>query len=428
MKTISLYSATERRALLLGGVLFAGYVITAPFSSWLALTGWLRLPLQFILATIAFGFPFWVTRFWNKPLRFIESGEDWLALAMLPLLFISYLLGSSTGRSFNHFLSFGFVFGVYLVFVKFWLRQTEARLEYLMALATAAVWLSCLVGITEWTALNVFAIEIRPWFILDDKVSNMDYYDQFFFKSIAGGAEEPSLFAFNLNCLFPLGLLWYRLNPNRPEAAFYIPVYLFALLATASAGGIGFAIIGFIVALAFTPHVKYIIRITGGIGIVLLLGWIFFDFLSPAVQFKAQSLVNKLFSKFTFNNDSAAMRVHAWRAALNDWQNSPWLGRGPGYGNEAYAGFGYQSAFLKILAEGGIFNLLLFSSFLGFLFYKAIKMPLESRPFFIAAFTAGALHLFIADAYYHVSFWITVVAIQLAHNQAMDIKLRRVKA
>lgn len=418
MRSLSVHSNQERWSLLLGGLLFAGYVVTAPFSSWLALTGWLRLPLQFILGTIVLGLPFWITKFWQAPKVFIESEEDILTLAMLPLLWVSFLMGSGSGRSFNHLLSFVFVFGVYLIFVKYWYRLSHLSIEPLLGLCAASVWLSSIVGITEWTALNVFNIEIRPWFILDEKVSNMDYYDQFFFKSIAGGAEEPSLYAFNLNCLFPLGLLWYQLHPKRAEAALFFPAYVVALLATASAGGIGFAIIGGLMALAFTPHIKYIIRAISGVALVLFLGWVFFDFLSPSIQFKAQSLVDKLFSKVTFNNDSAAMRVHAWQAAIIDWQSSPFFGKGPGYGNEAYSGFGYQSAYLKILAEGGLLSLLLFVGFLGVVFYKAIKMPLDSRPYFVAAFMAGALHLFIADAYYHISFWIVVAAIQLSHTLA----------
>jgi hypothetical protein len=399
-----------------------GFILFAPFAAWFSITGWLRPPVDFLLIALIASAPVLVVRFFKKPASLFISGEDVVLLVLSALIWVSFLYGPGTGKSFNHALSFTFCFTCYLMlFKRMWL-DTRLPLMDLFRWALYAVILTDLIIIAEWGLLNLAGIKIRQYFIFTESVTNMNYYYQYFFLSVAGPAEEPSLICFNINALFPLGLYWLKTTGKQKELAWYVALHVITLIFTASSGGIGFLLIGFFVAHLLEYHPIQLLRM--GLSVVGGVLMVFATYLlsPPALQLKAESFFVQITSKFLFTNASADMREGAWSHGIKDFLSSPWIGKGPAYGHHAYNMFGYQSTYVKLLAEMGIFSLLLYLLFLALVFVRLMKIKPPLRKYLAMSFVASTLHWAIADCYYHVSFWIAIAAIQLIHYEREQVR------
>jgi O-antigen ligase len=80
--------------------------------------------------------------------------------------------------------------------------------------------------------------------------------------------------------------------------------------------------------------------------------------------------------------------------------------------------FGYQNTYLKILAETGIFSLLFF---LIFLLRKWVTLlTIEDKALLRClhlSFLACVMHWYIADCFYHPSFWISLSCIGIFNGK-----------
>ena len=113
---------------------------------------------------------------------------------------------------------------------------------------------------------------------------------------------------------------------------------------------------------------------------------------------------------FSFLPQGAADRFVVWRAAFNMIKEHPFLGKGVGtfmayfrdYSNRniQYA----HNCFLQIWAEAGIFSLISFLSFLGFLLWGAIAAFTKNRNFIILGIFAG-LSGFLVHSFFDTHFY-----------------------
>lgn len=392
------------------------YVILAPWASWLAITGWLRLPVMVLLACLVCLTIGLITSFIRCPLQIIKSKEDIWLLGLVCMSIIAFLINeqTNTSRSLNHVFSIAFFVFIYLILFKWaWLRLGLSVEDLFKYIALGLVLADGII-ILEWVFVNVFSSTIlRDTFILNYSVANMSYYQQPFFKSVPGMAEEPSLMTFNINCLFPLAYYYCK---NYCRAAYMyglIALQILALVATASAGGIGFFILGFLIGQISVIKPSRIFQFLYA-GIIRLGVLVFVYFLLPELlKTKADFFLDKIKGKFVFEDASAGMRTRAWASGITDWLESPWFGRGPAFGHEAYQGFGYQSMYIKLLAETGIISIVFICIFFVLLWRKIMMLPVYLRPWIAMAIASGMMHLMISDAYYHASFWVAVAGLQL---------------
>lgn len=394
-----------------------GYILFAPWTAWLCLTGWLRPPIDFLILALLASIPAFLTRLEKRPKTFFLAQEDFLLLAVAGIAWLSFTQGSLTSKSFNHTFSYTFVFTVFLILYKRMWVDSGLKIEQLFKMAMYAVLLGDLIIAVEWSLLNFGGILIRQYFIIAENVTNMDYYDQSFFKSVGGTAEEPSLMCYNVNALFPLG--WYYLSRlgKKGQAGLYVTLHMLALIMTASSGGIGFMVIGLCVAYGLEARRHQLANLLWSFLLVAALGTVMYVLLPIAIQVKADAFFHQITSKMLFENRSADMREEAWTKGVQDFLRHPFIGNGPAYGHEAYNMFGYQSWYWKLLAETGVFSLLLVWGFLAVIWLRIWRIRQPLRRFLIISFTASVLHWAIADCYYHVSFWIVICAIQLIHRE-----------
>jgi O-antigen ligase len=238
------------------------------------------------------------------------------------------------------------------------------------------------------------------------------FYDQFFFKSVGGVCEEPSLMAMNINVLFPMGYIYVKKYFPGVMLNIYSGLFVLAQIFMASSGGIGFFLLALIIYNMIYINPKVYANIISIIAVVGIIGSIIFIYLPDDLVRKSESFVEHVSSKIFFKNRSASMRTEAWNYGIEDWLSSPIVGKGPGFGNEGHNGFGYQSCYIKLMAEMGTPSTLLFILFLAVVVYRVLKLPREYRKMMFFSTVSCIMHFMIADGYYHIPFWIAVSFVQ----------------
>lgn len=392
-----------------------GYILFAPWTTWLALTGWLRLPVVFLLASIVPALPYLLTDLVKRPAQIFSLREDWLLVLVSGLAWVAFFNGPMMGRSMNHAMSFTFAFMIYAIYGRWLFRRMGVSVTQIFATAMWAVIICDVIVVIEWITANFTGLVIRRWFVFDQSVTNMDFYYQLFFKSVAGVCEEPSLMAFNLNCLFPLGIYYLLQTGTRWQVNAYITLTLVAQVFIASSGGLGFLLIGYVWGNFATIDWRRVGGVLRNLAVAITVSLLVYVNLPFEQQRKAEDFVVHVGKKIMFSSASSSMRLEAWRWAINDWLSSPIIGTYPGYGNINHNHFGYQSGYLKILAETGAISLLLFVAWVVFTYVRISRVNKELRPYMVMAWVGGFGHLIIADGYYHISLWIPVAALHLIY-------------
>lgn len=393
-------------------ILLALYITFSSFTAWLALTGWLRVPVVILLLITLLFFTRFLYLFFFKTARLITSPEDVVLIVLTLLIWVSFTMGTGSGRSFNHALSYTFVFFLYNILCKHIFIYLNIKPDTILKYAAYGFMLPALIVIVEWAMLNFFGVVIRQYFILTNVVSNMVFYDQFFFKSVGGVCEEPSLMAMNINVLFPMGYIYVKKYFPGVMLNIYSGLFVLAQIFMASSGGIGFFLLALIIYNTIYINPKVYANIISIIAVVGIIGGIIFIYLPDDLVRKSESFVEHVSSKIFFKNRSASMRTEAWNYGIEDWFSSPIVGKGPGFGNEGHNGFGYQSCYIKLMAEMGTPSTLLFILFLAVVVYRVLKLPREYRKMMFFSTVSCIMHFMIADGYYHIPFWIAVSFVQ----------------
>ena len=114
---------------------------------------------------------------------------------------------------------------------------------------------------------------------------------------------------------------------------------------------------------------------------------------------------------YSFHPQGDADRFVVWRATFNMVKEHPFLGKGVGtfmaYFRDYVSNKNIQYAhncFLQIWAETGIFSLISFLSFLGFLLWGAITAFVKNRNFIILGIFAG-LSGFLVHSFFDTHFY-----------------------
>ncbi|TXK44905.1 hypothetical protein FVR03_13195 [Pontibacter qinzhouensis] len=391
------------------------FLIFSPFTSYFALSGWLRLPVMLLLITISA----FLIKLIFKPKIKIKALKikdyDILLIVFLGIVWVSFITGFANKRSFNHSLAYTFAIGAYYFILRIIVHYEKLDAGFIMKMfAISAVVCSCIITL-DFILINVFKIGIRGYFInLDNGSANMLYYIRGRAWAVGGVAEEPGSMALLMNIICPVGILYYKLRENQFMQYFLTILYLFSMIFLFSAAGMLILILvyGFIFSCTFLLSKRITIKKSNILAIFLLIG------ISALLVVKYYAVLekplNELSDKVLFKNNSysASIRLHTWVTAFKDWFMNPFLGNGPGYGVEKYT-LGYHSIYLTILADLGIFAIIAFVSFLikfgGNLFW----LNPQIRTYFMLPFLSTLVHLAIVGDFYHAPFWILLILIQL---------------
>lgn len=391
------------------------FIFFTPFTSYFAISGWLRLPIVLSLITSLF---FLVSFIQRKKIKFdFFFVEDIFLFFFLITVYISFLLGYLEIRSLNHTLAYTISILLFFFTTKLIISNTDVSIKDISKTACNSFYIVSLIIILDSLLKNIYDIELRSMFVEPDgKVANMNYYIRSGFYSVAGVAEEPGNMAFYLNIFFSFAAFYYKsINKN---LILLIVILIICQLMMLSSSGIANAIIALFLISFFSifKNPKLILSIF----FFGLLSVIYITFFSND-RFKSN--FNIIFNKVLFSeskHSSSQARINQWSRGLDNFFKHPIFGNGPGFGvNEDQEG--YLSVYLTILSDIGIIGFLLFALFLTIIFLKAYKIPKDFSKIVLFGIITSYLHIFVISDFYQPSFWILLIFVQLVHQKYKNV-------
>ena len=394
------------------------FIIFSPFTSYFAISPWLRFPVVlllfvylFFLIKIAFG-----RKIRNKFFSKIAI-DDFILLIVITCMIISVLFN---GEGLNHLLAYSFVFIMYFVLMKKVVDSENINLFFILRMFAVSAFICGIIIITDWILVNFFSIGFRAYFVsVDNKIANMLYYDKGYFITVGGVAEEPGSMAMLMNIIFPMGILYWRLMGIYWRCVLLVGVYVVSSFFIFSTAGIIAASVSIgCVSLfnLFSRNRGLRINIKTFISLVVIFVFLVI-FGGEIIDRNIDTLtkqINEIGSKIFLSNQnpSADIRNETWRSAIKNWEASPIWGNGPGDGVKRY-GFGYHSVYLTILADAGILSFLLFLFFILIQILKLRNVPVEYRSYISVALFSSLIHFSILGDFYHAPFWILLILINI---------------
>lgn len=409
--------------------LFYLFIFFAPFTSFFALSAWLRMPViinQLLFLVLIIG----VFKNNRVKTKWIVK-EDLFLLVFFALVWLSFLFGFLEKRSFNHSLAYTNSILFYFFLSKYVIELFQIPSIKIAKVVYRSFAVCSFIMIVDFIGRNYFNVSLRQTFSeADGAISNMDYFIRTGFRRVGGVAEEPGHMAMFYNIYFGISL--YYISLKKQNKSFYVWVFSLFIVCQfmmfSNAGIILPVIAGIFIfsinklkRLKITP--KQILIVFSSLVLVIIVGVVilFFDIGNTAQIFE------EFFDKVFFNESdnaysSSGQRLKQWSRALKNFTGRPLLGNGPGFGvNEDPEG--YLSVYLTILSDVGIIALLFFLSFQERLIRKVMSLDTTLRSCLLFSVITSFLHLIIIADFYHAPLWILFVFIQLIYKEKTALKL-----
>ena len=398
------------------------FVFFAPFTSFFALSAWLRIPivinlLLFVFLIISI---FQIGKINNKWLL----KEDLFLIGFLILVVTSFLFGFKEKRSFNHLLAYTNAIVFYFFLSKYVIIHLSISSKEIARICYLSFITCSIIIIFDFIGKNYFDISLRNIFsTADGKISNMDYFIRFGFFRVGGVAEEPGTMSLFYNLYFGLALYYVQLKQEVKKFKWLLLLFIVSHFAMMSNAGITLPILALL--MIFTINKLDRLTITKNqlffgvaTAIVIVFGAIavfYFD-VGNTAQIADEFLNKILFTEEHKNYSSSGQRLKHWGRALRNFIKNPIFGFGPGYGVEEDQE-GYLSVYLTILADIGLLAFLLFIAFQEALLKKVMSLPVRTRNFLLFSVITSLLHLLIVSDFYHAPIWILFALIQLIYKE-----------
>lgn len=347
-------------------------------------------------------------------LRFRITAEDVFILMFLLASTISVLLNVSRySLNFNHLYAELSVTALYYFNIKAALvnsayRQAPAKI--LNAVYTAAV-IIAITGIVDYAFLTqgVNIAEILPMEQANVVAgTGMDSRARGFFV-------EPTDFAMALNAFFPMLLLYTFYTRSMGWVAWLSSIYVFGLIISRSAAGIGGLLIGILMALimaVFSRDIKFLRTIKIG----LLFFCCLFLVMGVAEMF-FEGFWSSIIAKILFSEESssAVARTEAYSRIFSLLSSAGvriLYGYGTGFLSGEF-GSGSHSWFLSVLTENGIVGLGILFTLILYVFLRLYRMKSKLKYGLLISFVAVNIQYLTQTGFYFPFFWILLVFAQL---------------
>ncbi len=399
--------------------LFHSFVFLAPFTSFFALSAWIRLPVavnQFLfLITIVS-----VLIYGKVKTRWILK-EDLYLLSFLGIVWLSFLLGFKERRSFNHALAYTNAIIFFYLLSKYVVNHLTITSRQIAKTVYYSFITSSIIILTDFIGINYLNFGVREIYsVVDGKTSNMDYYIRGGLKRVGGVAEEPGTMALFYNVYFGITLYFLTLNKYSSKIKYVIIIYTLSHFAMLSNAGITLGVFSLIAIFMYEKlkrnkiskkQINRILLLTVSSLIIMSV-----LFISDVENIRVYSV--EFFNKITFSESesvtSSKQRIFGWKRAWHNFISHPIFGYGPGYGvhenNE-----GYLSVYLTILADIGFIGLGFFVAFQQAVFKRALQVSSKVRPFILFSLVTSFLHLLIVSDFYHAPVWILLMWVQVTY-------------
>lgn len=402
--------------------LFYIFLLLAPFTSFFAVSPWLRLPVvvNIVLLLITLVSFLKVKKIKLKGVK----KEDLYLIVFLILVWVSFLLGFREKRSFNHSLAYTYAILLYFFLVKSIIQFYKissikiARPIYLSFLICSGIIMIDFVG------KNFFGISFRQVFsTADGMISNMDYYIRAGLYRVGGVAEEPGSMALFYNVYFGIAMYYLYQKEKTFMYKWLLFIFIVCHFMMFSNAGIALFLIAGILVFTFnrlkrlTITKKQLNLILYGTIMIVLSFIVVLVFDAGNLKTSLNDFLNKiLFSESHMSYSSSGQRLKQWYRAIMNFVKHPILGNGPGYGVDEDAE-GYLSMYLTFLSDIGLVAFVFFIGFQEIIVKKVLSLPEKVRSFLLFSIITSFLHLIIVSDFYHAPFWILLAFIQLVYTE-----------
>jgi len=407
--------------------LFYLFIFFAPFTSFFALSAWLRLPViinQILFITVVLMI-FKQNTFKTKWIL----KEDLFLITFLGLVWVGFLLGFRERRSFNHSLAYTNSIFFYFFLSKYIITTYKIPSIKIAKIIYWSFLTSSIIIIADFIGKNYYNYSLRETFsTVDGIISNMDYFIRAGMFHVGGVAEEPGHMAMFYNIYFGISLYYIYTKEKVKLYKWTILLFIAAHFAMFSNAGIVLPIIA--VFLIFSLNKLRRLKITTK-QLFALLGLLFsIVIVSGAVLFfdigQTNQLLEEFFNKIFFNESagysSSGQRLKQWGRALSNFIKHPIFGNGPGFGVNEDAE-GYLSVYLTILSDLGVIAFLFFIAFQESLISKVMKLKVNIRNVLLFSVITSFFHLIIIADFYHAPLWILFVLIQLVYKENKEVRI-----
>ncbi len=401
--------------------LFYLFVFFAPFTSFFALSAWLRIPIivnQLLFIVLIIG----IFKKGKLKRKWILK-EDLFLLGFLILVWLSFLFGFLEKRSFNHSLAYTNSILFYFFITKYVISSIKISSKQIAKIMYWSLLASSIIIIIDFIGINYLDFSVRRLFSkVDGAISNMDYFIRNGFKRVGGVAEEPGHMALFYNIYFGASLYYLNFKNSIKKYVIIALLFVFCQFAMFSNAGIVLPIIAFIIIFSINKLKKFNISHKQILLIILIFTTILIAIIATLLFDigNISEALEKFWKKIIFNEDtsysSSGQRLKQWQRALQNFIKKPILGNGPGFGVDEDAE-GYLSVYLTILSDIGIIAFLLFLSFQQALIQKIMKLKPSYRSFLLFSVITSFLHLIIVADFYHAPLWILFAFIQLVYKE-----------
>ncbi|CAA0155531.1 membrane hypothetical protein [Tenacibaculum maritimum] len=405
--------------------LFYLFIFFAPFTSFFALSAWLRLPViinQLLFITLL------ITLLKNNRIntKWLVK-EDLYLLSFLGLIWLSFFLGFREKRSFNHSLAYtnAIIFFFFLSkYVIHFLRVSSIKIAKVFYLSFI---FSSIIILIDFIGKNYYNFSLRETYATSES-SNMNYFIRSNMFRVGGVAEEPGSMALFYNIYFGVSL--YYLYQKDKIKLFKWLFILFALVhfAMLSNAGITLTLVALIIIFLINKLQYKVISKTQlfwivGIFSLLILSSCFIIFFDIGHSNKfLEDFSNKIFFNESHKSySSSGQRLLQWQRALVNFFKHPILGNGPGFGVHEDTE-GYLSIYLTILSDIGFIAFVFFMGFIKKIIEKVMLLPIHIRNFILFSNITLLFHIFIVADFYHAPIWILFAFVQLIYREQKSIQ------
>ncbi|CAA0168151.1 O-antigen ligase family protein [Tenacibaculum maritimum] len=405
--------------------LFYLFIFFAPFTSFFALSAWLRLPViinQLLFITLL------ITLLKNNRIntKWLVK-EDLYLLSFLGLIWLSFFLGFREKRSFNHSLAYtnAIIFFFFLSkYVIHFLHVSSIKIAKVFYLSFI---FSSIIILIDFIGKNYYNFSLRETYATSES-SNMNYFIRSNMFRVGGVAEEPGSMALFYNIYFGVSL--YYLYQKDKIKLFKWLFILFALVhfAMLSNAGITLTLVALIIIFLINKLQYKVISktqlfwIVGVFSLLILSSFfiIFFD-IGHSNKF-LEDFSNKIFFNESHKSySSSGQRLLQWQRALVNFFKHPILGNGPGFGVHEDTE-GYLSIYLTILSDIGFIAFVFFMGFIKKIIEKVMLLPIHIRNFILFSNITLLFHIFIVADFYHAPIWILFAFVQLIYREQKSIQ------
>lgn len=392
-------------------------LVFSSFTTWLAINEYIRFNI-FIIICIFFLDLICGNKKKTIVIQKNTKVERMLMLVFLVIVSVSFgvnLLYNYQSKLISNYLATLFIVGLLYFYYSSIIEKYITNENCIKALAYAGLLLITIIT-TDSILVNFFNIEIKNFFILGFQ-GNADYFRRTAWISPTSPTEEPGISALYLNMLIPFTLYYFQCWRKT-----ILALFIFCSFSLFSSAGLFITLSGGLIIYILKGYSRIFIIL----GIILLILVVFYKIMISyeyvQIVIEQWNFIDKI--TLAGNSTSSTERSYGFYQAILDGLDSPFYGKGPGYGKSIIE-VGYLSTFFSFLGNYGFIAFSIFCLIWGINLWKCFHLERKYKFIFIYSFYAISIGALIGDNLHNFALWMLLPIITKFYNNKKVINYEK---